>query len=134
MSSRKTIVIDEFLFGEQMTQMMDDNTLQIENVLFSDESTITLHGHVNRKNCRYRSRENRHWMRELHTQNPEKGNVWAGITGENIIGAFFIDGNLNGETCLALLQNNVVPTMANLYPAEGTPQFPAHRSGNVVDI
>ncbi|KAJ8935088.1 hypothetical protein NQ318_021242 [Aromia moschata] len=45
-------------------------------------------------------------MRELHTQNPEKVNVWAGIIGENIIGRFFIDDNLNGETYLALLQNN----------------------------
>ncbi|KAJ8941074.1 hypothetical protein NQ318_003255 [Aromia moschata] len=111
------------LFCEQMMQMVDDNTLQIENVLFADESTFTLHGHVNRQSCRYWSRENTHWMRELHTQNPEKVNVWAGIIGENIIGPFFIDGNLNGETNLALLQNNVVPTMANLYPAEGNPQL-----------
>ncbi|KAJ8935862.1 hypothetical protein NQ318_015973 [Aromia moschata] len=106
-------------------QMIDDNTLQIENILFSDESTFTLHGHINHKNCRYCSRENPHWMRELHTQNPEKINVWTGIIGENIIGPFFINGNLNGETYLALLQNNVVPTLANLYPAEGNPQLTA---------
>ncbi|KAJ8945387.1 hypothetical protein NQ318_007033 [Aromia moschata] len=45
--------------------------------------------------------------RELHTQNPEKVRVWVGISEENVIGPFFIDGNLNGETYLALLQNNV---------------------------
>ncbi|KAJ8945764.1 hypothetical protein NQ318_022862 [Aromia moschata] len=46
-------------------------------------------------------------MRELQTQNPEKINVWAGIMGENIIGPFFIESNLNGEiNYLALLQNN----------------------------
>ncbi|KAJ8937548.1 hypothetical protein NQ318_002765 [Aromia moschata] len=74
-----------------------------ENDLLSDESTFTLHGHVNRQNCRYWSRENSYWMRELHTQNPEKVNVWAGIIiGENIIGPFFIDGNLNPENYLAL--------------------------------
>ncbi|KAJ8949915.1 hypothetical protein NQ318_007622, partial [Aromia moschata] len=33
------------LFCEQMMQMIDDNTLQIETVSFSDESTFTLHGH-----------------------------------------------------------------------------------------
>ncbi|KAJ8941050.1 hypothetical protein NQ318_015527 [Aromia moschata] len=54
------------------------------------------------------SRENPHWMRELHTQNSEKVNIWAGIIGENIIGPFFIDGNLNGETYIAPLQNNVL--------------------------
>ncbi|KAJ8949747.1 hypothetical protein NQ318_005070 [Aromia moschata] len=68
--------------------------IQIENVLFSDESTFTLHGHVNRRNYRYWLRENPHWMRELHTENPEK--VKAGIIGENIIGPFFIAGKLNG--------------------------------------
>ncbi|KAJ8957061.1 hypothetical protein NQ318_007273 [Aromia moschata] len=86
------------LFCEQIMQMIDGNTLQMENVLFSDEYTFIVHGHVNRQNCRYWSRENPHWMRELHTQNLEKVNVWAGIIGENIIGPFFIDGNLNGET------------------------------------
>ncbi|KAJ8940346.1 hypothetical protein NQ318_012643 [Aromia moschata] len=65
-------------------------------------------------------------MRELHTQIPDKVNVWAGIIGENIIGPFFIDANLNGETYLALLQNNVAPTIANLCPAEGNPQFPGN--------
>ncbi|KAJ8948033.1 hypothetical protein NQ318_003366 [Aromia moschata] len=44
------LAVDDFdrriLFCEQMMQMIDDNTLQIENVLFSDESTFTLHGHV----------------------------------------------------------------------------------------
>ncbi|KAJ8963203.1 hypothetical protein NQ318_018669 [Aromia moschata] len=52
--------------------------------------------------------------------------IKKGILGENIIGPFFIDGNLNGETYLVLLQNNVVPTMANLYPAEGNPQLPGN--------
>ncbi|KAJ8955876.1 hypothetical protein NQ318_005424 [Aromia moschata] len=52
--------------------------------------------------------ENPHWMRKLHTQNSERVNVWAGIIGENIIGPFFIDGNLNGETYLAPLQNNML--------------------------
>ncbi|KAJ8955133.1 hypothetical protein NQ318_009026 [Aromia moschata] len=64
-------------------------------------------------------------MREIHTQNPEKVNVWAGVIGENVIGPFFIDGNLNGETYLALLQNNVVPTMVNLCSTEGNLQLPA---------
>lgn len=112
-------------FCEQMMQRLDNNVIQLENVLFSDESTFTLHGHVNRQNCRYWANENPHWMRELHTQNPEKVNVWAGIIGDHVIGPFFIDGNLNGDNYLALLQNNVVPTLANLYPAQANPQVPA---------
>ncbi|KAJ8955913.1 hypothetical protein NQ318_005461, partial [Aromia moschata] len=43
-------------------------------------------------------------MRGLHTQNPEKVNVWAGVIGESIIGPFL---DWNRETYLALLQNNI---------------------------
>ncbi|KAJ8940692.1 hypothetical protein NQ318_017665 [Aromia moschata] len=62
-------------------------------------------------------------------QNPEETTsaleTSPGIIGENIIGPFFIDGNLNGAN-VALLQNNVVPTMANLYPDERNPQLPGN--------
>lgn len=113
-------------FCEQMMAMLDTNVIQLEDVLFSDESTFTLHGHVNRQNCRYWSNENPHWMREEHTQYPEKINVWAGIVGNHIVGPFFIDGNLNGDKYLELLQNNVVPTLTNLYPDPANPQVPAN--------
>ncbi|KAJ8944234.1 hypothetical protein NQ318_001654 [Aromia moschata] len=59
-TNRNLLIDTRLLFCEQMMQMMDDNTLQIENVLFSDESKFTLHGHINRQNCRYWSRENPH--------------------------------------------------------------------------
>lgn len=113
-------------FCEQMMAMLDNNVIQLEHVLFSDECTFTLHGHANRQNCRYWSTENPHWMREEHTQYPEKVNVWAGIIGDHIIGPFFIDGNLNGDNYLALLQNNVVPTLTNLYPDPANPQVPTN--------
>jgi len=112
-------------FCEQMMAMLDNDVIQLEHVLFSDECIFTLHGHANRQNCRHWSRENPHWIREEHTQYPEKVNVWAGIVGDHIIGPFFIDGNLNGENYLALLQNNVVPTLTNLYPDPGNPGVPA---------
>ncbi|VEN42073.1 unnamed protein product, partial [Callosobruchus maculatus] len=82
--------------------------------------------HVNRQNCRYWTDENPHWMREEHTQYPQKVNVWAGIVGNHIVGPFFIDGNLNGDKYLELLQNYVVPTLANLHPDPANPQVPAN--------
>lgn len=62
-------------FCEGMMGKLDQHVLLQTHVSFSDESTSTLHGPVNRQNCRYWSRENHHWMRELHTQRPEKINV-----------------------------------------------------------
>lgn len=55
-------------FCEQMIAMLHNNVIQSETVLFSDEGTFTLHGHVNRQNCSFWSDENPHFMRKEHTQ------------------------------------------------------------------
>lgn len=88
----------------------------LNNIMFSDEATFVMNGNVNRHNCRYWSRNNPGWMREHHTQYPEKLNVWAGIVGNKIIGPFFIEGNLNGANYLNLLENSVIPELVRLFP------------------
>ena len=81
----------------------------LKNIVFSDESTFMLNGTVNRHNCRYWSDENPHWMRETHTQYPEKVNVWAGIFGNRIIGPYLIEYDLSVSQYLYLLENQIVP-------------------------
>lgn len=103
-------------FCERFMAFIDGGQIPLEWVLFSDEATFTLHGHVNRHNCRYWADENPHWMRESHTQRPQKTNVWAGIIGNRIVGPFFFDENVTGETYLTMLQNELVPTLRILFP------------------
>lgn len=86
------------------------------NILFSDEATFMMNGTVNRHNCRYWSAVNPRWMTETHTQRPQKVNVWIGILGHNIIGPFFIEGNLTSESYLELLRDHVTPQLELLYP------------------
>lgn len=88
----------------------------IFKICFSDEATFCLNGTLNRQNCRYWSDNNPHWMRESHTQHPQKVNVWCGIIKRHIVGPFFIDGSLNGDKYLALLNNDILPFLARLYP------------------
>lgn len=83
----------------------------VKKVCFSDESTFHLSGYVNRHNCRYWSTENPHIIREEHTQYPQKRNVWGGILNDQIIGPFFIEGNLDGPKYLELLKSQIVPAM-----------------------
>lgn len=83
----------------------------LKKVCWSDESTFHLSGYVNRHNCRYWSNENPHIIREEHTQYPKKRNVWAGILGDEIIGPFFIEGNLTADKYLSLLIDHIVPAM-----------------------
>ncbi|KAJ8949620.1 hypothetical protein NQ318_007383 [Aromia moschata] len=66
-------------FCEYMMDHNNQNNGFIANILFSDEATFFLNGHVNRQNTRYWSQENPHWMQEYHTQHPQKVNVWAAV-------------------------------------------------------
>lgn len=61
----------------------------------------------------------RHKCKSLFTcshtrQYPRKLNVWAGIVGGHIIGLFFINGNLNSERYLQLLQHAAIPAVDNI--------------------
>lgn len=114
-------------FCEQLMLMCDNDPFFIRNILFSDEATFTLHGTVNRQNCRYWARQNPRWMREIRTQYPQKLNVWAGLIGNRIIGPFFFNGNLTAEMYLDFLQNYLIPSLAEIFPNHENPNLPSQR-------
>jgi hypothetical protein len=62
-----------------MMNLIDNNQMSLASIVFSDQSTFILHGEVNRHNWDDR---NAHWIRETHTQFPQKVNVWAGIISD----------------------------------------------------
>jgi hypothetical protein len=96
-------------FCEIITDKINRNEISVKNICFSDECTFYMNGFVNRQNCRYWDTENPHLCREVHTQYPEKLNVWAGILGNSVIGPIFIEENLTGPLYLNLLQNYINP-------------------------
>ncbi|EFN72100.1 Transposable element Tc3 transposase, partial [Camponotus floridanus] len=83
-------------------------------VLFSDESTFTNHGEVNRHNMHYWNKENPHWIREVNHQRPWSVNVWCGIIGDKLIGPNFINGTLNGEKYKNMLENDLPGLLEDL--------------------
>lgn len=111
-------------------------------VLFSDESTFTNHGTINRHNMHYWSVENPHWLRQVEHQRPWNVNVWCGIIGDKLIGPHFIHGHLNGEKYQQLLED-VLPTLLEDVPLDvrqtmwfqhdGCPAHFAVRSREVLD-
>lgn len=98
-------------FCERLMDICNVDEHFASNVVFSDEATFCLNGLVNRHNSRYWSSENPHWIHEAHTQHPQKLNVWMGIFENRLIGPFFIDGNLNGDKYLDLLNNQIIPAL-----------------------
>lgn len=109
-------------------------------VMFSDESTFTNHGNVNRHNMHYWSVENPHWLREVEHQRPWSVNVWCGIIGDKLIGPVFIEGTLNGEKYRNLLQDEL-PILLEDVPLEVRQNMwfqhdgcPAHYSAIVREV
>lgn len=97
-------------FCQWALQQMQRNPNFFYLVLFSDESSFTNHGAVNRHNLHYWSVENPHWLRQVDHQRPWSVNVWYGIIGDKLIGPYFIDGNLTGDKYRHFLEN-VLPTL-----------------------
>ena len=109
-------------FAEIMTERTEGNQNLVRNIVFSDEATFMLNGSVNRHNCRYWHASNPHVTLEVHTQFPEKLNVWCGILDGNVIGPFFIRGTLTSVGYLELLQNEIIPKIKEIKPHPINPQ------------
>lgn len=101
-------------FCEAIREKADRDDGFLRNILFTDESSFSLHGRHNPSVARYWSRENKHLSVPIRTQYPQKVNVWAGILGDHIVGPIFINGNLNARRYLDLLQQQVIPAVQNL--------------------
>jgi len=88
----------------------------VNNIVFTDEAAFQLNGNVNHQNFRYWSSENSHWMRDNKSQYPKKVNVWGGIIENHLIGPFFFDENLNSERYEAMLVEQIIPAIRNIFP------------------
>jgi hypothetical protein len=103
-------------FCELWIDKINENP-NIQNYLFfTDEKIFTLDGKVYRQNCRIWARENPYVIDEVHTQWPQKLNVWLGVISNHLIGPFFIDGPLNGQKYLDLLREHVLPALEDIRP------------------
>lgn len=94
-------------FCQWALQKIHENRIFFRHVLFSDESTFTNHGEINRHNMHYWSVDNPHWIRQVERQRPWSVNVWCGIIGDKLIGPVFINGTLNGEKYRDLIRNEL---------------------------
>lgn len=99
------------VFCEDMQERANRDRDFLPSICFTDECTFTLNNEPNVQNDRHWALENPRLNVTTRTQYPQKINIWAGIFNSNIIGPFEIVGNLNSETYLELLINEIGPAL-----------------------
>ena len=98
-------------FCEWVVCKLNDDENFSNKIMFTDEANFYVNGEVNRQNMRYWSNANPHWISSTKMQGAGKVMVWAGIWGDKIIGPIFIDGNLNANKYLNMLQEEIFPSL-----------------------
>ena len=74
-------------FSEIMLNELEENPVILDNIVWSDEASFKLSGHINRHNCVYWYGENMHLTLEQQLNQPGV-NVWGGISSSGVLGPF----------------------------------------------
>lgn len=82
-------------FANQVIPLLENGTIDLEKLWFSDEAHFYLAGYVNKQNFRHWGTENPHLVVAcpLH---PERVTVWCGLCAKGIIGPIFLDSTITG--------------------------------------
>lgn len=97
-------------FSEIMLNEIEENPIIADNIVWTDEASFKLSGHVNRHNCVYWYSENMHLTLEQQLNQPGV-TVWGGISSSGVLGPIFFDGTVTGDKYLEILMNEVVPQL-----------------------
>lgn len=97
-------------FAEEWMTMLQNNPDLATHVIWTDEAKFHLSGCVNRHNCVYWRENNPEITIEIDKKSPGVM-VWAGLSYEGVTGPFFLEGNVNGNSYLELLQQEVHPLL-----------------------
>ena len=97
--------------AESLLEKMDTAGDFLDKIIFSDEATFTLHGSINRHNCRiWGSQPPEKYQTRVHSS--PKVNVWIGITSTKVYGPYFFESNtVTGFGYKEMLENWFVPLL-----------------------
>lgn len=97
-------------FAELMLTKFKENPDLIRNFVWTDEAKFHTSGSVNRHSCVFWRPENPSAIIEYDVQSPGVM-VWGSVTYEGLLGPFFLDSSVTGETDLNLLRESVIPEL-----------------------
>ena len=112
-------------FAQELLEMAEDEPDLWDRIIWSDEASFKLNGHVNRHNCIFWSADNPHLIMEEEV-NATGVTVWAGVWSQGLIGPFFFTESVNGDRYLDMLEENFWPVVAEAAENEDEPIFFQH--------
>jgi transcriptional regulator with XRE-family HTH domain len=129
-------------FSELILEKLRIDPELSNRIIWSDEAVFTLAETVNRHNCVYWESENSGHFVEIDSLGAEKVMVWAGVWSGGRIGPFFFDSSVNGENYRRMLENEVIPRLAEMrddyrnyfiFQQDGAPAHYARSVRNLLD-
>ena len=111
-------------------QLFINDRFSEDFILFSDEAMFYVNGEVNRHNVRYWSQSNPRWFDPSKQQGGQKVMVWCGLWKAHVLGPFFFEEHVTGESYLNMLTDQLMPQLDGF--GEGLPDYfqqdgaPAH--------
>lgn len=100
-------------YCETFLSLLQNESDLIHRVIWSDEASFKLNGHINRHNSVYWATENPNITWE-QTAQAEGFTVWAGIWSKGVIGPYFFDNTVTGQSYLTMLNNYFYPIICDL--------------------
>ncbi|XP_025017224.1 histone-lysine N-methyltransferase SETMAR-like [Tetranychus urticae] len=130
-------IVRRFNFANEMLTMIEDGTIDINKIIFTDECHFHLQGYVNKQNWRHWGSEKPDFSR-IKPLHPQRVTVFAGIHAGGIIGPYCFPESVTGEKYHSLLVNKVLPAMYDKEIVSGywwmQDGAPPHRVQSVIDL
>lgn len=103
-------------FATTMLNKIEGDNEYLQKVMFSDECTFFVSGHVNRHNVRIWGTENPRSIRE-HIRGSPKVNVWCALMHNKVVGRFFFAENtIRGIIYCDMIQEYLLPRVEEMQP------------------
>ena len=97
-------------FAGEWQAKFDAEPKLIDKILWTDESEFKLNGLVNKHNCFYWAGSNPHEQKP-HQNTSQGVMVWCGISSTRLIGPYFMEGPVTGESYRNMLEQFLWPQL-----------------------
>ena len=99
-----------FEFANRIINMIEDGSIDIDKIIFTDECHYHMEGFVNKQNWRHWGSEPPNFT-EVRPLHPKRITVWAGISSGGIIGPYIFSNSVTGQSYTSLLLEKIIPEL-----------------------